>query len=59
MGNGTAESIARAFNHGHWTALSFQDRAARFRGSCLPVALPATVAIAYAAPHLNVFGTAQ
>src|SRR5213078_2554651 len=44
----------RAFNHRNWTALSFQDRAPCFHGSCLPVALPASLAIAHAAPHLNV-----
>jgi len=36
------------------TALSFQDRARRFYDSCLPVAMPATLATAYAASHLTV-----
>ena len=40
----------RAFNHGDWTALSFQGCADRFYDSCLPVALPASVAIAYCCP---------
>ena len=44
----------RAFNHGHRTAFSFQVRSHRFHDSCLPVALPAALAIARAAaPHLN------
>ena len=43
----------RAFDYRHWTTLSFQGRADRFYDSCLPVALPASVAIAFAAPHLT------
>jgi hypothetical protein len=44
----------RALNYGYRTALSFQVRSRRVYDSCLPVALPAVLAIAAAAPHLNI-----
>jgi hypothetical protein len=43
----------RAFDYGDWTAVSFEGCAGRFYDSCLPVALPAFFAIAYAASHLT------
>src|SRR4029077_13790796 len=42
-----------ALDYGDRTALSFQVRSRRFHDSCLPVALPAALAIAGAAPHLT------
>jgi len=44
----------RALDYSHWTALSFQDRARCLYVSCLAIALPAALAIADAASHLNI-----